>query len=212
MQHGTRSCPDFASPWHGGLAQFGIQTSDKDPPHEARMTPGQAWVLAPSQIIIMKTKEELIEWLRDAYAMEIAMELALKKQINNDKVSARMREQASIHYTETEGHAVAVKACLEKLGADVSTLKTALAQSMEFVKGTGTMFAKDERVKDAIAGYASEHFEIACYTSLKAAAQHLGIEEIVATCDAILAEEKRMAKWLQDHLPAVVTDYLSEKG
>ena len=160
----------------------------------------------------MKTKDELIDWLRDAYAMERAMEMALGKQVDNPKVSQRMREQASIHYTETQGHAEAVHACLHKLGADVSTLKTVAARGLEFAKSAGTFFARDERVKDAIAAYASEHFEIACYTALRTAAQKVGIAEIVATCDAILKEEEAMAAWLEENLPKVVTDYLDEKA
>jgi ferritin-like metal-binding protein YciE len=159
----------------------------------------------------MKTKEELIEWLRDAYAMEKAMEMALKKQINNPKVSQRMREQASIHYTETEGHALAVEGCLKKLGADTSTLKTAVAEGLEFMKSTGTAFARDERVKDALAAYASEHFEIACYSALRVAAQKLGQGVIVATCDVIIKEEKQMATWLEENFSQVVEDYIDEK-
>jgi ferritin-like metal-binding protein YciE len=68
----------------------------------------------------MKTREELVEWLRDAYAMEMAMLLALRKQIDSEKVSQRMREQASIHYVETEGHAQAVAQSLKQLGAEPS--------------------------------------------------------------------------------------------
>jgi ferritin-like metal-binding protein YciE len=166
----------------------------------------------PIKIKNMKTKDELIEWLRDAYAMEVAMEMALKKHIDNEKVSARMREQASIHYVETQGHAQAVHDCLHSLGADTSALKTTLARGLEFMKGTGTMFAKDERVKDVLAAYASEHFEIACYSALRTAAQEAGIAAIVKTCDAIIAEEMNMARWLQDNLPSVVKDYLKEKS
>ena len=160
----------------------------------------------------MKTKEELIEWLRDAYAMETAMETALKKQIDSEKVSQAMREQASIHYVETQGHAEAISKCLVSLGADTSAMKTALAQGLEFLKGTGTMFAKDERVKDAIAAYASEHFEIACYTALRSGALKLGLPEVVGMCNAIILEEEKMAAWLQKNLPAVVEDYLKEKA
>jgi ferritin-like metal-binding protein YciE len=157
-----------------------------------------------------KTKDELIDWLRDAYAMEKAMEVALEKQIKNEKASPALREQATVHLAETQGHADAVEACLKKIGADTSTLKTTLAQGMEIMKGLGTTFAKDERVKDVLAAYASEHFEIACYTALSAAAKHLRIKAIVDTCTAILKEEKRMANWLQKNLPAVVVSYLDE--
>jgi ferritin-like metal-binding protein YciE len=159
----------------------------------------------------MKTKEELIEWLQDAYAMESAMLLALKKQIDSEKVSQRMREQASIHYVETEGHAKAVQDCLKKLGTDTSLPKRILAEGLEALKGTATMFAKDERIKDAIAAYASEHFEIACYTALRTGALKLGMPQVVGMCNAIILEEEKMAGWLQKHLPAVVGDYLYEK-
>lgn len=158
----------------------------------------------------MKTKDELIDWLKDAYAMEKAMEMALGKQINNEKVSQRMREQASIHYTETQGHAQAVHDCLHALGADISLLKNMTAQGIEFAKSSTSMFTRDERVKDAIAAYASEHFEIACYSALRAAAKTAGIPQIVSMCDAILKEELAMAEWLQSNLPNVVNDYLKE--
>jgi ferritin-like metal-binding protein YciE len=158
----------------------------------------------------MKTKEELIDWLRDAYAMEKAMETALKKQINNEKLPMKARELASIHFTETEGHAEAVHACLHNLGADVSTLKTALAQGLEVAKGFGTMFARDEHIKDILAAYASEHFEIACYTALITAAQELGITAVEETCEAILREEVSMAEKLQANLPDLIKSYLRD--
>ncbi len=157
-----------------------------------------------------KNKDELIEWLRDAYAMEKAMEVALEKQIKNEKASPALREKATIHLAETQGHAAAVEACLHKIGADVSTLKTGMAQGLEMAKGLSTAFAKDERVKDVLAAYASEHFEIACYTALAAAAEQVGVREIVDTCEAILKEEKRMATWLQKNVAAVVVSYLEE--
>ncbi len=159
----------------------------------------------------MKTKDDLIDWLRDAYAMEKAMEMALKKQINNDKLPLEAREAASIHYSETEGHAEAVHACLHELGADTSTLKNVMAQGLEFAKGAGTMLAKDEHIKDILAAYAAEHFEIACYTALKAAAEEAGVAEIVRTCDAILQDEINMAKNLEANLPSLVKSYLKSK-
>ena len=160
----------------------------------------------------MKTKEELIDWLQDAYAMESALLIALKKQINSEKVSQRMREQASIHYVETEGHAKAVEESLKSLGSGPSVAKNFIGEGMEAVKGTATMFAKDERIKDALAAYASEHFEIACYTALRTGALKLGLTQVVGMCNAIILEEQKMAAWLEKNLPDVVNDYLAEKG
>jgi ferritin-like metal-binding protein YciE len=158
----------------------------------------------------MKTRDEVIDWLRDAYAMERGLEISLKKQSEHGELSSAMREQAAIHLGETRRHAEAVRACLEKLGSDTSTLKTGIAQSVEAMKGMGTMFASDERVKDLLAAYASEHFEIVCYLALRAAAEFLGETEIVAVCDLIIPDEERMAQWLTANLPSVVQEYLAE--
>ncbi len=156
----------------------------------------------------MKTKDELIEWLRDAYAMEKAMELSLKKQSDSQGVSMLMREQAALHLAETQRHAEAVEACLKKLGSEVSTLKTAMAKGMEIMKGASTAFAGDHRVKDLLAMCAAEHFEIACYMALRAGAQRAGLFDVVDLCTKILKDEQRMAEWLEGNLPQVVMTYL----
>lgn len=158
----------------------------------------------------MKTKDELIDWLRDAYAMERALEISLKKQSENDELSATLRSQARLHLEETRAHAEAVKACLEKLGTDTSAIKTGMAQMGEAVKGLGTKFAQDERIKDLLAAYASEHFEIACYRALQAAAEVANEPAIVAVCEMIIPDEERMADWLEANLPLVVKEYLAE--
>jgi ferritin-like metal-binding protein YciE len=158
----------------------------------------------------MNTRDELIDWLRDAYAMERGLEVTLRKQSESEELTPAARERAGLHLDETRQHAEAVKTCLEQLGADSSTLKTSFAKVTESVKGLGTAFARDERVKDVLAGYASEHFEIACYKALRAAAKLAGEPGIVAMCDLILPDEEAMARWLDQNLPDVVTSYLAE--
>jgi ferritin-like metal-binding protein YciE len=155
-------------------------------------------------------KETLLEWLRDAYAMERGLELTLKKQSENDEIPERLRSQCRIHLDETRRHAEAVWACLEGLGTDTSAMKTGMARVMETIKGVGTAFASDEKVKDILASYASEHFEIACYTALRAAGLELGIEQVVSLCDNIIPDEQRMADWLAANLPEVVALHLAE--
>lgn len=158
----------------------------------------------------MKTKDELIEWLRDAYAMERAMELSLKKQVDNQSLAMLVREQSALHLKETRQHAEAVAACLKRLGSETSTLKTAMAKGLEIMKGASTAFSGDHRVKDLLGMCATEHFEIACYTALRAGAARFGIFEIVETCNKIIKDEQRMADWLEANLPHVVMTYLEE--
>ncbi|MDB6007277.1 MAG: Protein yciE, partial [Prosthecobacter sp.] len=127
---------------------------------------------------------------------------------DNQDAPTDLRARVATHLSETEGHAEQVKQCLHELGADTSSLKTVLAQSMEFMKGTGTAFAKDERIKDMLASYAMEHFEIACYMALRAGAKEAGLTNVVVICESILKDERRMANWLDEHLSATVTGYL----
>lgn len=158
--------------------------------------------------IMANNLDTLIDWLRDAYAMERGLEIALRKQADNDTLHASVREKAAVHLEETRQHAESVKTCLESLGTDTSMIKTGMAEAAGTVKGLGTKFAQDERVKDLLAAYASEHFEIACYQALKAAALELGQHEIAAVCGRIISDEERMAAWLGQNLPTVVTSYI----
>ena len=157
----------------------------------------------------MNTRDEVIDWLRDAYAMERGLETTLKKQSTNDKLSPDLQQYASMHLEETRRHAESVKAALESLGTDTSSLKTGLGVMTEATKGMATMFARDEQIKDLLTAYSMEHFEIACYTSLEAAAQQLGLSNVVAMCRQIIADEERMATTLLQAIPRMTVSYLS---
>jgi ferritin-like metal-binding protein YciE len=155
-------------------------------------------------------KEELIEWLRDAYAMENSMEQMLTRVSEDEQAVPAIREIARTHLRETQNHAAQVERCLKILDADTSAIKTGAATVGEFFKDTLASFASDKRIKDLLTGYAAEHFEIACYSAIRVAAQSLGESQIVTICDAIVEDEKRTAKRLQESVPAAVLSYLSE--
>jgi len=153
--------------------------------------------------------EEIIDWLKDAYAMERAMETSLQKHSSNDELSATVRSRASQHLEETRRHAELVRTALEGLGEDVSTLKTGMGIMTEATKGLATAFARDERIKDILNAYSMEHFEIACYLALIAGAQQAGLSQVAEVCQGILADEERMAHALRASLPEEVSMYLA---
>lgn len=157
-----------------------------------------------------KIREEIIDWLRDAYAMERGLESALEKQSKNEDLSRELRDRAAEHLEETRRHAEEVKSALQSLGADTSALKTGIGVVAQATKGLGTKFARDERIKDLLDAYAMEHFEIASYTALATAAERAGLAEVAAVCHRIIPDEERMADTLLDNLPLEITDYLFE--
>src|SRR5262245_47634992 len=105
---------------------------------------------------LMNPREEVIHWLRDAYAMECAVEASLERQASDGNLDPSVRARARFHLDETQHHADLLKACLEKMGAGTSTSKTGLAAAAKKFQALGIAFAQDERVKDLLSAYASE--------------------------------------------------------
>jgi ferritin-like metal-binding protein YciE len=155
-------------------------------------------------------RDEIIDWLRDAYAMERGLESALEKQAKSDELSAGVRDMAATHLEETRRHAEAVRALLQSMGTDTSSLKTGFGVIAESTKGLASVFARDERIKDLLDAYSMEHFEIACYTALAAAAERAGLAEVARTCRQIIPDEERMARAIMTSLPNEVATYLFE--
>jgi len=153
-------------------------------------------------------RDEIIDWLRDAYAMERGLEAALQKQSQKDELSPSVRQRAAAHLEETRRHAEEVKAALESLGTDTSKLKTGVGVTLQGMKGMASKFASDERIKDLLDSYSMEHFEIACYLALASGAEAAGLNEVAEMCRRIIPDEERMAQALRQALPQEVHSYL----
>lgn len=119
-----------------------------------------------------------------------------------------LRGRIDQHIRETQGQAARLKTCLDQLGSDSSAVKDLAGKIGATMQGMGGMFAGDEVVKGAMAGYVFEHAEIASYVALIGAAQKAALPEVVRVCEQNLAEEQAMADWLRQHLPAVTQAFL----
>jgi ferritin-like metal-binding protein YciE len=110
---------------------------------------------------------------------------------------------------ETRRHAELVRGCIERLGEKPSTAKSLLGQMLGAGQSVATGMFRDEVVKNFLADFAAENFEIASYRALIAAARAVGDEETARVCEEILREE-RMAAWLTENLPRVVQETLRD--
>ena len=154
------------------------------------------------------SKEELITWLRDAHAMESNIIKMLEKQSKHLDDWPQMRQRIDSHLAESRRHAERVETCLKDLGSDTSALKEGMAKFSGMMGQTGMGAANDEPVKICIGNYAIEHFEIASYRSLKAAAENCGETQIATVAEEILREEEAMADYLDSHLGEVTQEHL----
>ena len=155
-----------------------------------------------------KQMDMLRTWLKDAYAMEQGIVEVLEKQIpqfdDMPDAQAKMRQ----HLALTKTQADRVRGCVERLGDDVSHVKAGIANFLGTAQGLATVMADDKTVKNAMADYAVEHFEIASHMAIAAACREMGQEDIASVCEGIIQEEREMADWLRSQLPMVVRQHM----
>ncbi|WP_313279157.1 ferritin-like domain-containing protein [Stutzerimonas balearica] len=153
--------------------------------------------------------ERLIEWLRDAHAMEAQAETMLNKQASRIENYPDLKARIEQHIVETQNQAKLIEGCLRRYDKSYSGFKDMGGKMMAMGQAMGGMMVNDEIVKGAQMGYVFENLEIASYTILIAAAQAVGDTETQQVCERILEEEVAMAEWLRQHLPQLTQAYLT---
>lgn len=152
---------------------------------------------------------QLHSWLKDAHAMEEQAEQMLIAQAKRLENYPKLRDRINQHIEETKSQAERITECLNAMNESESTMKDLGGKIAAMGQAIGGSMASDEAVKGGIASYAFEHFEIANYRALIAAADKLGENHVKSVCEDILQEELAMAKWLEDNLDEVTQSYLS---
>jgi ferritin-like metal-binding protein YciE len=160
----------------------------------------------------MAHQEMYMAWLNDAYAMEVSLVNTLEQRIKEAKDHPLIRVRDEQHLEETRRHAELVKGCIERLGGKPSNLKAGMSTVMGKVQGLSTAVARDTLVKNCLADYGAEQFEVASYTALIAGAQALGDQETAMICQQIRQEDMAMAEWLAQNIPMVVQETLAEQA
>lgn len=155
-----------------------------------------------------QAQEHLLDWLRDAHAMEEQAETMLKSQISRLEHYPEVRRKMQEHLEETKRQAQLIRECITRLDGDTSTVKDTVAKVVAAAQGLSGIFVGDEVIKGALASYAFEQMEIASYRILIAAADAVGDATTSAICTQILREEEAMAEWIDENVPALVRKYL----
>ena len=141
--------------------------------------------------------------------MEVGIVSTLEKHADDAKGQPEVRAAITKHLRETKKHATAMKQALISHGGSRPVIREGISKIASLFAGIATSAAKDTTVKNAITDFATEHFEIACYTSLTLTATELGEKKIAATYKAILKEEQAMANTLKSLFPSLNSEYLA---
>jgi ferritin-like metal-binding protein YciE len=154
------------------------------------------------------SRDILLDWLRNAHAMEVQAEEMFKSQARRIEHYPPLRERIERHLVETREQQAMLAQCLKQLGAEPSALKEIGARFMALGQSLFQVASTDEVVKGAVLACSFKHMEIAVYRALAAAAKTAGENDVVRICETILPQEQAMADWLDQHLPELVEQYL----
>ena len=158
----------------------------------------------------MNALDHLTNWLNTLYGIEQSLVRVLQNHARDAQDHPEIRRRLEKHLNETQLHADRVKQCLDILGTKPSTAKAMLGNFIGMVEGASTGMFRDELMKNFIADYAMEHFEIASYRAAIAAAEELGEPEVARICREILEQEEAMAHWLLEQIPDVTRTTLRQ--
>lgn len=155
-----------------------------------------------------------ITGLKNAHAMENQALAIMKPQASRIENYPDVEAQLNRHITETEGQIARLERILESQGEDKSTLKDMALSLAGTFAAVGHTVAPDEILKNSMANFAFENFEIAAYKSLIALAEASGNAAAVSDLELNLQEEITMAEWLDGNIEAVTLKFaeLKEAG
>ncbi|MDB5490683.1 MAG: hypothetical protein JWO78_532 [Micavibrio sp.] len=155
-----------------------------------------------------ETREHLIHWLRDAYAMEKQALEMCERQSERIENYPELKARIAEHVVETKSQIARLDECFKLLEESPSAVKDAAGWFMGNMQAAGGMLMPDEIVKGSMASYVFENLEIASYTILIAAAEADSQPKIASLCREILEQEKAMAEWLKNHLSETTKTFL----
>ncbi len=83
-------------------------------------------------------RDVVLAWLNDAHGMETGLVEVLEHQVKDAADFPQVQARLQLHLEETRRHAEIVKGCIERLGGDVSSLKTGMSSVFGKVQALST--------------------------------------------------------------------------
>lgn len=158
----------------------------------------------------MKSKtEHLLEWLRDAHALEQQMEVLLKGQAERLEHYPDLKLRIESHLEQTIRHQQALNIAIQRMGGGISSIKDWAGKLMATGQNLVGTAMSDEVVKSAMTLYVFTHTAISSYSVLIAGAEAANNTELANTLKYMMEDEITMSNWLFGNLPLLTQSFLS---
>jgi ferritin-like metal-binding protein YciE len=136
-------------------------------------------------------KDQLVEYIKDAHAMETNILQMLATQIATTP-DDHIKVELEHHQEETERQRERLEECLAGYGESASAVKDLTAGSSAMVKGLIDTVRPDKPVRNARDAYTTESLEIASYELLERWADRAGDSATAEVARLNRAEEEAM--------------------
>lgn len=153
-------------------------------------------------------REHLLDWLRDAHAMEHQTETLLKGQAERMNDYPELKSLIQVHRDTTLSHQEVIRSCINRLGGETSSIKDITGKILATGQNLIGSAMSDEVIKGAMTLYVFSHIAISSYTVIIAAARLIHDTETVTACTFILEDEISISKRLIEHFPALTQSFL----
>lgn len=154
-----------------------------------------------------------ITGLHNAHAMETQAIELLTRQTERLEHYPEMEARLRQHIEESEIQRGRIEEVLRGLSEDADPGKSAIKDAIMGLGGNVAAMAHaaatDEIIKNTMANYAYEHFEMAAYKTLITMAEAVSDAAGAAAAKISLAEETAMAHWLDEHIGPTTLRFLS---
>ncbi len=158
------------------------------------------------------TKETMIDWLRDAHAMEMATIDNQERLVGHLEHYPQLREHFRQSLQTSKVRADRLEGHLKTLGGSTSTLKEMTTRFVGQAQAAITGMAPDEVVKHLVAAAAFEEFEAANFRALATASEMQGDLTMKADFERMAIEEEEEVTWLRSQIPEVTRTYLARRA
>jgi len=159
-----------------------------------------------------KARDIYIVGLRNQHGVENQAIELLERQVGRLENYPEMEDRMRRHIEESKEQARRLDDLLAQLGTSSSSFKDTMMSFMGNVAALGHSIAPDEVMKNSLANFAFEHYEIAGYMSLLTLADMAGHIAGRTALEQSLREEKDMAAWIEEHLDSTTRRFVERSA
>ncbi len=162
--------------------------------------------------MVDKTRDIYTTGLRNQHAVEHQAIELLERQVGRLENYPEMADRMRRHIEESRAQAKRIEELLASFDTSHSTMKDIAMSVVGNLMALGHAPAGDEVIKNTIANYAFEHYEIASYQALLTLADAAGHTAGPAALRQSLQEEQSMAQWIADHIHATALRFVERSA